>query len=106
MMGLTTIERVKNLKRLKEAVSEKQDKTGLALAKLLKEILDLRKTLGFTNQTSEPQKNPVFTQVIEKNLLLSKETLKKVRAEVVKDPTHPQIVPAVTELFTQYQAQQ
>lgn len=103
---MNTLERVKILKKLKDLSESKKTLTGLAKAKNLKEILELRTSLGFSidkpiTTTSEPEKT-VFQAVIAGEKTLSIETLTEMLAEGEKDQENPDLVTATQILVDQF----
>lgn len=51
-----------------------------------------------TVTTSEPEDNPLYTSIIEGDIEVNLELLNQVRDEAIKDPKHPQLIPAVQKI--------
>lgn len=104
MKNLSTIEKAKKLKQLKDLLTKAQASKGLDLAKTLKEIMDVRAELGFNNTQSNTPLIPseLYQAIIDGELTLTQEVLQRVVAEYEKDPDHYQAVPAVQILYDEW----
>lgn len=107
-MSLSKLERVKQLKKLKELFNSKATSKGLEKAKILKTILEIRQLLGMgnpANDTADNQSpNAVYQAVIDGSKKLSVETLRDVLNEAISDPSHYQLIPATQKLLDEYNA--
>lgn len=100
---MSALERAKLLKKLKDLAESKTDLTGVAKAKVLKQIIETRALLGFSNEVKE-QKNPnaVYQAVLDGEKVLSVETLQEMLSEANADPEHYQLVPATQKLLDEF----
>lgn len=100
---MTALERAKLLKKLKDLSQSKANLSGVAKAKILKDIIETRALLGFTNTTQE-QKNPnaVYQAVLDGEKVLSVDTLQEMLSEATADPEHYQLVPATQKLLDEF----
>lgn len=102
---MTKIEELKKLAELSKALKAKDTATGLALAKLLKEIITLRRELGFNvKQGSNADNLPdeLYTSIIEGKAKLTIDVLQQVKEKATQDIEHYQLVDAVQVLMDDY----
>ncbi|QHJ83130.1 MAG: hypothetical protein [Bacteriophage sp.] len=100
---LSALERAKLLKKLKDLAESKVDLTGVAKAKVLKQIIETRALLGFSNEVKEQQNpNAVYQAVLDGEKVLSVETLQEMLSEANADPEHYQLVPATQKLLDEF----
>ena len=101
---MNTVEHAKALKQLKELLGQKSQVQGLELAKVLRDIIELRQELGMhTSQAEEP--SPVFTAIINGQKTFSIDTVREAIDEAEAHPAHSQLVPATQKLWDEYQGQ-
>lgn len=50
------------------------------------------------NTASEPEDNPLYTSIIQGDIEVNLDLLNQVRDEAIKDPKHPQLIPAVKKM--------
>lgn len=106
-MKLSPKEQIAKLMELRSLVLKKDSVEGVELARVLTNILKLRKQLGFAVKnssvnTTEQLPNELYQKVIDGELKLSLEVLQQMMVESEKDPNHWQLVDAVQVLFDQF----
>lgn len=100
---LSALERAKLLKKLKDLAESKVDLAGVAKAKVLKQIIETRALLGFSNEVKEQQNpNAIYQAVLDGEKVLSVETLQEMLSEANADPEHYQLVPATQKLLDEF----
>ena len=105
---MTTVEKLKKLQELANAVKDKKSATGLALARLLKTIIDLRKELGFIAKKTIDENganipNELYQNIIDGKTKLSLEVLEQVITEAQKDVDHYQLFDAIKKLWAEFE---
>ena len=98
---MNALEKAKAIKALQALRKSKPNLKGLALAKALKQILELRTQLGMGKTNSEPAPltpNPLYQSILDGKTEPSIDTLKNVIAQAENDPSHWQL-PQVADVF-------
>ena len=94
---MDALQKAKALKELKTLNIDKSESSGLSKAKIIKQILELRKSLGFGVKQVADTINALYQSILD-GAAITVELVEKVIEEAKKDVSHPQLRPAIIRI--------